>query len=194
MIWFAIHLPFIMSCVLSAGALAVLVRAHDCPDADVETLSELFVSRSEAHISEGLQWYYCGGLGISLLCLAVVAGTHTHRRIPNQRIKKHFRLLFRVVVAIVIFCLPLAHLNSLELVASSTGLVLSVLILELVGSTCWGESFLWDRSCARDKCSYSALCKVSKEEIEKSLKDGTVLQVEEIARKEGGEKGSIGAV
>ncbi|KAF3032376.1 hypothetical protein E8E12_001949 [Didymella heteroderae] len=194
MAWFCIHVPFIMSFVLSAGALAVLVRAHDCPDADVDSLYETFVSRSEDHISEGLVWYYCGGLGVSLVCLAIIAWTHTHRKIPNQRIRKNFRLLFRIAIAIIIICLPLAHLNSLELVASTTGLVACVLVLELVGSTCWGENFWWNTNCGRNKCTYSAKCGVRKEEIEKSLKDGTVLNVEEIARREIGEKGSVGAV
>lgn len=183
-----------MSFVLSAGALAVLVRAHDCPNADVESLYETFIPRSEDHISAGLQWYYCGGLGISLICLAIIAWTHTHRKIPNQRIKKHFRLLFRILVAVVIICLPLAHLDSLQLVATTTGLVLCVLVMELVGSTCWGESFWWNTNCGRNKCSYSARCGVKKEELEKSLKDGTTLNVEEIARRDGGEKGSVGAV
>lgn len=194
MVWFSIHLPFIMSFVLSAGALAILVRAHDCPDADVESLFETFVPRSEEHISAGLQWYYCGGLGISLISLAIIAWTHSHRKIPNQRIKKHFRLLFRVAVAIIITCLPLAHLDSLELIATTTGLVVCVLILELVGSTCWGESFWWNTNCSRNTCSYSAKCNVKKEELERSLIDGTVLNVEEIAKREEGEKGSVGAM
>ncbi|KAF1925056.1 uncharacterized protein M421DRAFT_424276 [Didymella exigua CBS 183.55] len=194
MVWFSIHLPFIMSFVLSAGALAVLVRAHDCLDAEVESLFETSIPRSDDHISIGLQWYYCGGLGISLLCLAIIAWTHTHRKIPNQRIKKHFRLLFRVAMAIVITCLPLAHLDSLELVAATSGLVVCVLVLELVGSTCWGESFWWNANCGRNKCSYGAKCSVRKEELEKSLKDGTALNVEEIAKREGKERGYIGAV
>lgn len=183
-----------MSFVLSAGALAVLVRAHDCADADVESLYETFIPRSEAHISAGLQWYYCGGLGVSLVCLAIIAATHTHRKIPNQRIKKNVRLVYRVAVAIVITCLPLAHLDSLGLVAATTGLVVSVLVLELVGSTCWNESLLWDRNCGRGQCSYSAKCSVGREELEKSVKDGTVLNVEEIAKRDGGEKGSVSAV
>lgn len=194
MIWYCIHVPFIMSFVLSAGALAVLVRAHDCPNADVETLFETFVGRSEDHISLGLIWFYCGGLGISLICLAIIAWTHTHRKIPNQRIKKHSRLTFRITIAIVIICLPLAHLNSLELVAVTTALVTFVLILELVGSTCWGETFLWNANCTRNKCTYSAKCSVRQEELENSLREGTMLNVEEIARREPGEKGSVSTV
>jgi hypothetical protein len=194
MTWFAAHVPFTMSFVLSASSLGVLVRAHDAPNTPLASLYPTFVARSEDHITPALAWFYCGGLGVSLGCLTVIAFTHTHRRIPNQRLGKHTRLLFRFAVAVVILCLPLAHLNSVGLVASTTGLVLGVLLLELVGGTCWGESFWWERNCGRDKCSYSAKCGVRREELEKSLKEGTVLDVEEIARRDGGEKGGLGTV
>jgi hypothetical protein len=192
--WFSIHLPFIMSFVLSASALAVLVRAHDCADAPLESLFETFIPRSEDHISNGLQWFYCGGLGISLFCLGVIALTHTHRKIPNQRIRKETRVVFRMLVSIIIITLPKAHMNSLQLVASTTGLIVAVLTLELVGSSCWGENIFWEKGCGRDKATYSARCAVKKEELEKSLKEGTVLDVEEIARREGGEKGAVAGV
>jgi low temperature requirement protein LtrA len=192
--WFSIHLPFIMSFVLSASALAVLVRAHDCPDAPLESLFETFQPRSEDHISDGLQWFYCGGLGVSLFCLTVIAFTHSHRKIPNQRLRKNMRLLFRVIVSIIIITLPKAHMNSLQLVATTTGLVVGVLVLELAGSTCGGENMFWEKSCGRDKATYTARCGVKKEELEKSAKEGTVLDVEEIARREGGEKGGVAAV
>jgi low temperature requirement protein LtrA len=192
--WFSIHLPFIMSFVLGASALAVLVRAHDCYDAPLESLFGTFINRSEDHISTGLQWYYCGGFGVSLFCLSIIAFTHTHRKIPNQRLRKETRLLFRVAVSIIIISLPTAHLNSLQLVATTTGLVVCVLVLELIGSSCWGENIFWEKNCRRDKATYSAKCGVRKEELERSMKEGTVLNVEEIAKREGGEKGGVAAV
>lgn len=76
----------------------------------------------------------------------------------------------------------------------TTGLIVAVLVLELVGMSCWGENIFWETACKRDKATYSARCGVKKEELEKSMKDGTVLNVEEIARREGGEKGSVAAV
>ncbi|CAO2648559.1 Nn.00g078260.m01.CDS01 [Neocucurbitaria sp. VM-36] len=194
MMWFSIHLPFIMSFVLSASALAVLVRAHDCADAPLDFLFETFIPRSEDRIADGLQWFYCGGLGISLFCLSVIAYTHTHRKIPNQRLRKETRLLFRGVVSIVIICLPKANFDSLQLVATTTGLVICVLVVELVGMSCWGENIFWEKNCVRKKASYEASCGVRKEELEKSMREGTVLNVEEIAKREGGEKGAVAAV
>ncbi|KAH8712175.1 bacterial low temperature requirement A protein-domain-containing protein [Phaeosphaeriaceae sp. PMI808] len=194
MIWFSIHLPFIMSFVLSASALGVLVRAHDCPDAPLDSLFETFIPRSEDHISAGLQWFYCGGLGVSLFCLSIIAFTHQHRKIPNQRLRKNIRLWFRIIISVVIIVLPEAHLDSLQLVATTTGLIVAVLLLELVGSSCWGENMFWEKGCRRDKATYSAKCGVKKEELEKSVREGTVLDVEEIARRERGEKGGVTGV
>jgi hypothetical protein len=97
-------------------------------------------------------------------------------------------------VAIIIITLPLAHLDSLRLIATTTGLVVSVLVLDLVGVSCWGENFLWEKGCKRDRATYSARCAVKREELEKSVREGAVLDVEEIAKREAGEKGVVGVV
>jgi low temperature requirement protein LtrA len=194
LIWFTVHLPFVMSFVLSASALGVLVRAHDCPDAPVESLYETFIPRSEDHISQGLRWFYCGGLSISLACMTIISMAHVHKKIPHQRINKHYRLIIRFAVSLAILLLPLAHLNSLDLIGTTTGLVLSVLFLELWGATCTGQNILWESKCGRNKCQYSAKCKVSKKELEDSMKNGNIINVEEIAARDENEKGVVGGV
>ncbi|KAF2471400.1 uncharacterized protein BDR25DRAFT_285984 [Lindgomyces ingoldianus] len=196
MIWLSIHLPFIMSFVLSASALAVLVRAHDCEDAPVDSLYETFIPRSEEHIEDSLRWFYCGGLGISLACMSVISYTHVYRSIPNRRLGKNKCILIRFLVSIAIILLPLAkeHLNSLELIATTTCLVLFVLFLELIGSTLTGQNILWDAHCGRNKCKYDAKCQVSKKDLEASIRNGTVLNVEEIAKRDKGENGAIGHI
>ena len=183
-----------MSFVLSASALAVLVRAHDCPDAPLDSLYETFIPRSEDHISDGLRWYYCGGLSIALACMGIISLSHAHKTIPDQRLNKNSRLAIRFAVSIVILLLPLAHLNSLELVGTTTALVLIVLLVDLVGSTCAGQNVLWDSKCGRNKCSYSAKCSLRRAELDKKVKDGETINVEEIAKREVGEKGAMGAV
>jgi hypothetical protein len=104
------------------------------------------------------------------------------------------RLVFRVIIAIVIFTLPLAHMNSLQLIATTTSLIVCVLGLELFGMACWGENFFWERNCKRNKATYSARCGIKREELEKSIREGTVINIEEIAKREGGEKGGVAAV
>lgn len=68
--WIMIHLPFIMSYVLAGASLSRLVLAHDCQDADVETLTEAYRGRSEAEVALGLRWFYSAGLGVALLCMS----------------------------------------------------------------------------------------------------------------------------
>ncbi|XP_014561966.1 hypothetical protein COCVIDRAFT_85608 [Bipolaris victoriae FI3] len=194
MAWLSLHPAFTLSFVLSASSLGILVRAHDTPSAPLSSLYETFIPRSEEHIHDGLQWFYCGGLAISLFCLAAIAKTHSHRKIPNQRLSKDVRLVYRAVVAVVILTLPLAHLDSVRLVGTTTGLIVSVLGVELVGVGCWGENMVWERGCKRDRATYSAKCGVSRGELEKSVREGKVVKVEEIAAREGGEKGAVGVV
>jgi hypothetical protein len=183
-----------MSFVLSASALGVLVRAHDCPDAPVDSLYETFIPRSEDHISDGLRWFYCGGLAISLACMSVISMSHVHKKIPHQRLKKNHRLIIRFAVSLAILLLPLAHLDSLDLIGTTTGLVLFVLFLELWGATCSGQNIFWESNCGRDKCQYLAKCKVSKKELENSMKNGDIINVEEIAAREDSGKGIIGSM
>lgn len=53
-----------MSVVLASGALSRLVIAHDCANADPETLSEAYAHRSVGEVEAGLRWFYSAGLGI----------------------------------------------------------------------------------------------------------------------------------
>lgn len=98
------------------------------------------------------------------------------------------------MVAVVVLTLPLAHLDSVKLLGTATGLLVSVLVVELVGVGCWGENVVWERGCKRNRATYSARCGVSRGELEKSVKEGKVVRVEEIAAREGGEKGAVGVV
>lgn len=70
MAWMTLHLPFIMAYVLAGAALSRLVLATDCRDANVEDLTEMYVSKSEHEVSDGLRWFYCGGLGIALMSMS----------------------------------------------------------------------------------------------------------------------------
>jgi hypothetical protein len=174
-----------MSFVLAGSALSKLVLAHDTEHANPEDLMEPYSGRSEEELPIGLRWFYCAGLSIALMCMGSIAMTHTFKTIPNVRLRKPIRLAYRFAVAIVILLLPLAgdSLNSLELVATTTCLVVSVLFMELTGSACVGEGF-WGFKEGRRKCTYSARCHVSRKELQARAKDGKVLDVEEIAKRD----------
>lgn len=184
-IWGGVHLPFIMSYVLGAAALSKLVLATDCADANSHDLTTLYEEKSEDHLPAGLRWFYCVGLGLALLFMGVISMTHVHKDPPiGVRIKKRYRLANRAVVCVIFFCLPLAHeLSSLQLVSVTTGMVIWVLLVELWGVSCPGESFFGEKR----QCQYTAKCKISKKDLESAAKSGTVINVEKFSGK--GEKG-----
>jgi hypothetical protein len=51
---------------LAGASLSKLVVAHDCSDADIEALTEVYKAKSSDSIEIGLRWFYCGGLGVAL--------------------------------------------------------------------------------------------------------------------------------
>ena len=115
--------------------------------------------------------------------LGGISLSHDHKSVETLRFPKPQRLAVRFVVAIILICLPLAEsLDSLRLVATTTGLVVFTLVVDLFGSSCAEEGF-W-----RDKrlCRYEAECKLRKQDIE-AVKAGTV-GVEEIVGRGVGEK------
>lgn len=115
----------------------------------------------------------------------IISMTHVYKTVPGQWIPKWLRVTFRFLVAIVIMLLPLAHsLNSLHLVAATTGLVVLALIVELIGAASSCDNALFERN--RD-CSYGARCNLTKKELEASAKDGTIINVEEIAKRHVGD-------
>lgn len=80
----------------------------------------------------GLRWFYCGGLGTALISMTLISFAHIHKKVDKQRIMKRPRLIVRLAVAIVLICLPMADgLTSLQLIATTTGLIVFVLMIEI---------------------------------------------------------------
>ena len=180
--WISAHLPFIMSYVLAAATLTRLVLAHDFAGADPEyMLGESYVAKSPAELEAGMRWYYCGGIGISLISMALISFCHVHKKLPNARLTKRIRLAIRCGVAIIIICLPLAQsLNSLHLISITTSLVVLVLALDIFGNSCQEDKFWTGGFCEAQKknCKYSAECRMGRKkrkELEKAIKDGEKL-------------------
>jgi hypothetical protein len=182
-VWISAHLPFIMGYVLAAASLAKLVLAHDCRDADPETLGEEFIDRSEEHLEQGLRWFYCGGIGVALACMSLISLSHVHKKVQNTRLPKRPRMVFRFAVSIVIVCLPLAHsLDSLTLIATTTGLVTLVLWVDLVGNSCVGDSFFEGFRKDKIKCryTYNAECRVRRRMLREKAKRGEKVTLEDL--------------
>ncbi|MCJ1403195.1 hypothetical protein MMC11_006418 [Xylographa trunciseda] len=176
-----------MSFVLASGALSKLVVAHDCANADPSTLTPPYALKSEPDIQIGLRWFYCAGLGVALACMGGISATHHHKRISSLRVRKRHRLAVRFAVAIILVCLPLAaDLTSLGLLATTTGLIVFVLVVDLWGCSCEHEAF-WRGDRHR---RYAAECTLKRQDIE-AMKMGAVLDVEDLARRDLGAKGVL---
>ena len=192
-LWVTAQVPFIMGYVLAAATLSQLVLAHDCRDADPETLGEEYVARSPAVVSPGIRWYYCGGLGVALISVSIISLSHIHKKLPNARLMKRPRLAIRCCVAIIIICLPLARdrLSSLDLISITTALIVFVLCLDLFGNSCSGDQFWTGGWCNEQKkaCRYSARCHMSKrkrKEIVEAMKKGEKVDFESLMLKRSG--------
>ena len=180
-----------MAYVLAAATLSKLVLAHDCADANVEDLGDVYAAKSDS-VGEvlpiGLRWYYCCGIGLSLIFMAVISFAHIHKKIPNARLLKRPRLAIRVCAGIIIICLPLAHsLSSLDLISITTALVVLVLVLDLYGNSCSGDKFWTGGFCDSQKrnCKYTANYKLGRkkrQELIKALQNGEKVRLEDLRR------------
>ncbi|KAG9015652.1 hypothetical protein FRB90_004605 [Tulasnella sp. 427] len=147
-VWINAHLPFIMGFTISGAALSRLVVAHDSPNTDPESLTETYAERSEAELLYGWRWFYCAGLGVAFICMALISASHVHAPLPTQRISKRYRLAFRIAVAIAWICLPIAtELNSIELIGITTSMTVLTLAIDIYGMSCKDESFWGGEEC-----------------------------------------------
>lgn len=188
-VWISAHLPFIMGYILAASTLSRLVLAHDCDDADPHDLGEHYEERSEAEVGHTLRWYYCGGLGIALMSMALISFCHIHKRLEKSRMRKRPRLVLRVCVAIIIICLPTASsLTSLDLISITTALVFFVLALDLYGSSCEGDKFWTGGFCPEEKmkCTYTAKCRLGRrrqQDLENAIRRGEKVSLQDLLKR-----------
>ena len=179
----------VMGYVLAASTLGKLVLAHDCADSDPETLGEAYIDKSVAIVSQGVRWFYCGGIGVTLLSMGLISFSHIHKRVKGVRLKKRPRLFIRACTATAIICLPLAkRLNSLDLISITTCLVFLVLCVDLYGNSCQGQKFWTGGFCPEEKkkCNYVCNLKIKRQhrrEIEKALHRGEHISLSDLIKR-----------
>jgi hypothetical protein len=189
-VWVTAHLPFIMAYILAASTLTTLVLAHDSDDARVEWLGSHYVESSVASLDDAMRWFYCGGIGVALIFMAVISLCHTHKKLRDGRVNKRPRLAFRVVVAIVIIVLPTAgdRLTSLDLVAITCALTILVLIVDLYGNSAVGTPFWTHGLCPKERkngATYVANCKLKphrRRELQKRMARGEDVRLQDVLR------------
>ncbi len=103
--------------------------------------------------------------------------SHEHKEFDGQRIDKRYRIPVRFVVALVLICLPLAdNLSSLQLISTTTSLVVLTLGVDVYGGTSVHEDF-W--KCTR-QCKYRADCPLKRRILLEAVKDGTTIKLDEM--------------
>ncbi|KAG9088493.1 hypothetical protein FS749_002127 [Ceratobasidium sp. UAMH 11750] len=101
-------------------------------------------SRMTQHVDEvmpAIRWYFSGGLGVALVCMALIGATHRGLDpTGTSRLGRTTQLAFRVAVGIIIICLPLAKtLSPLNVLGTSAGLTSILVIEETYGKLRRGE-------------------------------------------------------
>lgn len=167
--------------MIAGAALARIVLTHDTESPD--DLAELSLVRSEEHVANGQRWFYCAGLGVALLCMNGIAVTHEYKIIgtsgsASKWLDKTVRLVVRSGVGIALILLSLANsLNSLQLVATTTCLIVFTLAMEIFANA---YVCVETRVCRTRKCAYFTKCRMSKKELQQGVKDGTIATVGEL--------------
>ncbi|KAK5728753.1 hypothetical protein LTR15_001892 [Elasticomyces elasticus] len=185
-VWNMTHLPFIMAFVLGGGALARLVVATDTENMHLEHLTETYQHRSEHDIRQGIRWFYCGGFGVALACMGVIALSHVHKEVATLRMKKRFRIAWRFCIATIIVCMPLAKdLTSLQLVGIVTALIVFALATELWAASCSTQKWTGRSRPAK----YTGMCGRSK--LQALVRDGKEVDVGKLASNNSSQDGLI---
>lgn len=130
--------------------------------------------------------------------MTIISYTHIHKKINNPRISKTVRLVARIGVAAILICLPLSHLNSLSLIAITTSLFVSVLVLDIFGNSCPGEHFFTGgyANCPETRCKYTAKLKIGKirrAELERKMVNGEEVKLEDALKRNTSRSESIGS-
>ncbi|KAM3427316.1 hypothetical protein NHJ13734_009025 [Beauveria thailandica] len=171
-LWTFAHLPFIMGYIVASSALSTLVLATDIAGAHRDQLISPYYERSEEDFGLGVRFFYCHGLAIALLAMGAISWSHSHRSPPTTRIPKVYRLANRAAACVILFLLPLAeNLKSLQLISTTLGLTVYVVIVEVWGRSRTDESF-WDSR--RDTSKMRAMAHATrKEREERAHRDST---------------------
>lgn len=165
-LWGFSHLPFVMGYIVATSALSRLVLATDVPGTNLNQLAEPYRDSAEDEFNSGVRFFYCHGLAIALLCMAVISFSHEHKKQPTLRLNKNIRLANRIAVCVIMFFLPLAtSLHSLSLISITLSLTVWALIVELWGKSCTDDPFIGEK----DGCciTYCARCK--KDDVEEMI-------------------------
>ncbi|KAG8858347.1 hypothetical protein FRB91_009932 [Serendipita sp. 411] len=94
----------------------------------------------EDEVTEAINWYFGGGLGVAMFTMALIG--FTHRNLDptgTTRLGRNTQLGLRCAVGVVMICLPLSKLNPLEMMGTCAGLTSFLVVEETFGKLHRGE-------------------------------------------------------
>ncbi|EPS36916.1 hypothetical protein H072_9506 [Dactylellina haptotyla CBS 200.50] len=171
-LWVNAHLLFVLGFTIGGAGLSKLVLAHETPNTDIHDLYHTYEEKSFEHVEDALRWFYCGGLAVALFSMSLISISHLHKEIHRQKLAKKYRLAYRMLVCIIWLCLPAAgdRLNSLQLISVTVGMTITVVALEVYGTSCTGDSMFG----AKKRCPYICDAELQKRDSDGSSMDTAV--------------------
>ncbi|RHZ88764.1 hypothetical protein Glove_21g57 [Diversispora epigaea] len=141
-----VHFPLIMSLIAFGSSLGSVMTVIDYEEnhasivEDSDVSSHLLYGRevsSESTITEfpePLAWLFCASLAIAMYSMAIIGILHKGLdSVSLMRIPKYQRIALRFVVGTIFLLLPLAHLNTLNLIAIIASLSIFLVVIEAYG-------------------------------------------------------------
>ncbi|RHZ88891.1 hypothetical protein Glove_21g385 [Diversispora epigaea] len=145
-----IHYPLLMSLIAFGSSLGRMMTIMDylgeeknpasdvVEDSDVSghLLSGREVSSGSTitEFPESLVWLFCASLASAMYSMAIIGILHKGLdSVSLMRIPKYQRITIRVVVGTIFLLLPLAHLNTLNLVAIVASFSIFLVVIEAYG-------------------------------------------------------------
>ncbi|CAG8693215.1 2875_t:CDS:2, partial [Acaulospora colombiana] len=121
-----------------AGTMFTTLHFPLCAGLLIVSAAMSYFTKHETEAPEAIRWYFGGGLGCSMFCLAALG--YTHRGLDPEgttRISRRVQLIVRILVGVAFTCIPLAHnLSPLELMGIGAGLT-SLLVMEETYGKLW---------------------------------------------------------
>ncbi|CAG8448429.1 10115_t:CDS:10 [Diversispora eburnea] len=144
-----VHYPLLMSLIAFGSSLGSIMTIIDYLDEEENHASDVEDSNNSSHLlfgrevssentitkfPESLAWLFCASLATAMYSMATIGILHKGLdSVSLMRIPKYQRITIRFVVGTIFLLLPLAHLNTLNLVAIVASLSIFLVVIEAYG-------------------------------------------------------------
>ncbi|CAG8592753.1 6548_t:CDS:10 [Dentiscutata erythropus] len=130
-----VHVPLDMSLIAFGSSLGRIVTLADFPDAaDTPKPINLRNEESLDEFSTALAVLFCSSLAIAMYCMAIIGTLHESLdAVDCTKLTKTTRISLRFIIGTLYLLLPLAHLNSLNLLITIAISSMFMVLVETYG-------------------------------------------------------------